>query len=138
MRIDKFKGEFEFLSNFFPVEIEMDGLLYPSVEHAYQAAKTLSPSDREAIRMAKSAAVAKRLGKTLVLRPKWNDVRVKIMHSLLLKKFAHEGLAKRLLATDGMEIVEGNTWGDTFWGVCNGVGDNTLGQLLELVREQIR
>ena len=60
------------------------------------------------------------------------------MKDLLEQKFAKPELKKLLLATDDMLLVEGNTWGDTYWGVCNGIGFNMLGKLLVELRSQLR
>lgn len=43
----------------------------------------------------------------------------------------------QLLATGGVELIEGNDWGDAFWGVCGGYGQNWLGVLLMLVRSEL-
>lgn len=138
MKIEFFTGEYRFLSNFFypTAMVEMDGLMYPSVEHAYQAAKTLN----EALRLRftnGTAAEAKKMGRTLPKRPEFEALKVEIMYSLLVKKFEGTDLEARLLATGDAELVEGNSWGDTFWGVCNGVGQNMLGRLLMQVRGRI-
>lgn len=138
MKVESFKGEFEFLSNFYPCEIRIEGMVYPTVEHAFQAMKTTDPTDRRKIQAAKTPGAAKSLGKKVLLKHDWDAIRVEVMHKLLLKKFANEDLANKLLASDGLELIEGNTWGDTFWGVCKGKGQNNLGQLLMLVREQIK
>lgn len=131
--ITSFKNTF--LSNFAPCQIEMDGYVYPSVEHAYMAAKTLNPSAREQFRSPRlTAAQAKRLGKTVQLRSDWEQVKLEVMYSLLLKKFAINGFAVLLKATGDAPLVEGNNWGDRYWGICNGSGQNHLGKLLMKIR----
>lgn len=136
--IDKFDGRYEFLSNFYPVDIEYDGQTYGSVEHAFQAAKTFDEEERRDIRYAISPGIAKRIGRHVNLRPDWNNVKINIMYELLLQKFSRPRLRKMLLDTDDARIIEGNTWHDTFWGMCHGIGENNLGKLLEKVREDIR
>ena len=78
---------------------------------------------------------AKRLGSRAKLRPDWEEVKVQIMHNLVLQKFQQYNLRKLLLDTGDQYIQEGNNWGDRFWGVCNGVGENHLGKILMSVRE---
>ena len=137
--IDAFTGPYFFLSNFAESPVDFDGAVYPTVEHAFAAAKTLDPAERELIRLAPRPGDAKRLGRQVVLRPGWDDLRVEVMRRLLARKFAPgTELAARLLATGDARLVEGNTWGDRFWGVCRGQGWNQLGQLLMERREQLR
>lgn len=137
--IDSFQGSYRFLSNFYDAEVELDGVVYRSTERAYQAAKTFNLQEREAIRLAETDGRAKRLGQKVTLRPDFEQVKVSIMLDLVRQKFTkHPDLTKALLATGDVELVEGNTWGDTFWGVCNGVGQNWLGLCLMMVRNEIR
>jgi ribA/ribD-fused uncharacterized protein len=137
--IDAFTGPYFFLSNFAESPVEFEGALYPTVEHAFAAAKTLDPTERELIRLAERPGEAKRLGRQVALRPGWDDLRVEVMRGLLARKFAPGSeLAARLLATGDAQLVEGNTWGDRFWGVCRGQGRNQLGQLLMELRDQLR
>lgn len=134
--IDSFFGDHRFLSNFFPARVSFEGITYPTVEHAYQAAKTMDTVIREGIAQLHSPAAAKKIGRLLVLRPDWEQIKIGIMRSLVKQKFAADrGLANQLLATLPHELVEGNKWRDTFWGVCNGVGENWLGRLLMERRE---
>lgn len=134
--IDSFTGDFAFLSNFHPCEIEFEGIKFPTVEHAFQAAKTLSVHDREAIRAAATPGKAKRLGRKVDLRRDWNNIRVSVMEQLLRIKFSDPWLRELLDITKGATLVEGNTWNDTFWGVCKGKGDNNLGKLLMKIRDE--
>lgn len=137
--ITRFTGPYRFLSNFWPCEIKLDGLTYPSVEHAYQAAKTLDLGERFKILNTPYAGDAKRLGRNVTLREDWDAVRIDIMRELLLQKFSlYPGLRRYLLDTGDIHIEEGNTWGDRFWGTVDGQGENHLGKLLMMVREQIR
>lgn len=135
--ITKFDGEFEFLSNFWLCWVEFEGHTYASSEHAYQAAKTLAPSMREMIRLTTTPGRAKRAGQILTIRPDWNEVRIPCMEAILVSKFKSVALAARLLATGDRQIVEGNYWGDTFWGVCKGKGENNLGKLLMKIRSTL-
>lgn len=129
--IDDFTGPYRFLSNFWPARVCLDGAEYPTVEHAYQAAKTLGYAAREWIRKSGTPGRAKRRGKQVPVRADWDTVRVDTMRRLLAQKFASgSDLAARLLATGDSELVEGNAWGDRFWGVSGGTGQNWLGRLL--------
>lgn len=133
-----FRGEWRFLSNFYPAEVHYDGMVYPSVEHAYQAAKTLSSAWREHIRKALTPGSAKYFGALVTLRPNWEEEKLTIMEGLLQDKFSTEPLRSQLLATGDAILIEGNTWGDRFWGVCGGKGENHLGRLLMKVRSQLQ
>jgi ribA/ribD-fused uncharacterized protein len=136
-----FQGDYRWLSNFWPAAVVLpgDSQGYPTVEHAFQAAKTGDPGARRQIRGAAHPGRAKALGRALGRRrPDWEVVRVGIMRELLRQKFGVEPLRSRLLATGSAYLEEGNTWGDTFWGRCNGVGRNELGQLLMSIRAELR
>ena len=133
--IKEFKGDYRWLSNFWPVEIAYDGLRYPSVEHAYQASKTIDPLVRERFAYGGfKAGQIKKMGKDLELRYDWNIVKIPVMRDLLHEKFKHPELREKLIATENSELIEGNYWGDTFWGVCDGIGENHLGKLLMEIR----
>lgn len=137
--ITEFAGEHRWLSNFWPCKIvDRQGKEYASVEHAYAACKCARPEDAEQVRLAPTPGQAKRLARKLPIRPGWDDMKVGVMRRLLVQKFAvGSELATRLLATSDEWIEEGNTWGDTFWGVCNGCGHNTLGRLLMERRDEL-
>lgn len=144
MAITQFRGPNRFLSNFWAAKVELDGVVYPSVEHAYQAAKTLDngPNGRLWIRSMDTAGKAKRAGKRLTLRPDWDSVKLVLMKDLLRQKFSNNALAALLLATGSEELIEGNDWGDRYWGAewrfGEWVGENHLGKLLMKVREELK
>lgn len=129
-----FRGEYWFLSNFYPSEVEYEGISYPTVEHAYQAAKTPDIKQRASIAVAETPGKARKLGRKLDIYQNWDNMRVLVMRELLRKKFSDKELFRRLKAIEGY-IVEENWWGDTFWGVCNGKGENKLGRLLMDIRD---
>ena len=133
-RVDSFRGDYAFLSNFW---IESDGL---TVEHRFQAAKTVVPDEKALVLAAATPAIAKRLGRKVALVGNWEEIKVEVMYGLLVEKFSDVNLALELEATGDAELVEGNTWGDTFWGVNTrtGAGANILGKLLMEVRSGIR
>lgn len=135
--IRTFRGDHAFLSNFYPCVVVLDAEAYPTVEHAYQAAKTLDPIHRAAIMHAGTAGVAKRLGRAAPMREGWDGMKLSVMEQLLRQKFALEPLRHRLLATAPRLITECNTWGDVYWGVCRGRGANHLGRLLMQLRREM-
>jgi len=132
--IDRFSGEFRFLSNFSPSWVSFDGVKYRTVEHAYQAAKTVDEQDRHSIKEMYKPASAKQAGRLVRLRSGWEGIKLSIMKQLLKEKFKDEKLKEKLLSTDDALLIEGNHWGDIYWGVCNGVGENKLGKLLMEIR----
>lgn len=136
--IDSFKNEYRFLSNFHLVEIEQEGIVYPSSEHAYMAMKTTDENLRKEISKLETPREAKKFGRKLILRNNWNDLRIPYMEEILKKKFSNPELKEKLKATGNQELVEGNTWGDVFWGVCNGIGQNNLGKILMKIRDEIK
>lgn len=132
--IDAFEGEHHFLSNFYPCEILYGGITYPSTEHAFQAAKTPDMDDRRKIADCAHPNGAKKLGQKVKLRPDWDTVKDQVMLQLLLIKFADPILMTKLRETLPHELIEGNHWGDFYWGVCGGRGLNKLGKLLMRIR----
>lgn len=138
--ITTFNGPHRFLSNFYAARVVLDGHSYPTVEHAFQAAKTTDVKLRLPLHALQplTAAQAKAFGRRLPLRPDWEAVKRTVMHDLLIQKFDPTNgtdNCARLLATKPAELIEGNWWGDTYWGVCNGVGENWLGKLLMEIRD---
>jgi len=136
--IDRFAGPYAFLWNFHPSAVELGDRDYPTVEHAFQAAKTDDPRIRAEIGAADTPGQAKRLGRKLALRPGWDDQRDGVMRRLVQQKFIrHHDLGAALAGTDPRPLIEGNSWGDRYWGVCDGEGENRLGQILMEVRAQL-
>jgi ribA/ribD-fused uncharacterized protein len=134
--ITDFRGRYRFLSNFAPSRVLMRGAWYPTVENAYQAAKVLDAAARTPF-LSCSARDAKRMGRRVVLRADWESIKMEVMLALLRAKFTYSPLRQQLLATGAAHLEEGNTWGDRFWGVCGGEGENHLGRLLMQVRAEI-
>lgn len=134
--IDSFTGEYRFLSNFHPSRVFYNGQVFPTVEHAYQAAKAVNHDDfllfTDPIL---TAGQAKRLGRKIQLKPDWELIKISVMSDLIKQKFNNIILRKYLNETKGRELIEGNTWGDTFWGVCQGKGSNMLGKILMFERD---
>lgn len=137
--ITSFSGRYHFLSNFHPAKIRFEGAEYPTVEHAYQAAKTDAPSARERIAKAATPGYAKAMGRAVrKLAPDWENRKEVIMLELLREKFSTERLKRLLMNTGTAKLIEGNNWGDRYWGVCRGEGENRLGVLLMQIRDEIR
>jgi len=135
-----FEGEHRFLSNFYPSEIVWEGAPYPTAEHLYQAMKADTKAGREWVRSAPTAAAAKSRGRQVRISSGWRGRRIDAMRSVLRAKFAQNPeLARRLDATGEAELLEGNTWGDNFWGCdLEGRGRNHLGKLLMELRASLR
>jgi len=135
--IDQFRGEFDWLSNFFQCQVEFEGMNFSNVEAAFQAAKCLDMKERERF-FGLSGGQAKRLGRRVELRSDWEEVKIEIMRQVLKSKFTQNSeLREKLIATGDTELIEGNNWNDTFWGVCRGKGRNHLGKLLMEVRAEL-
>ncbi|MFX1532963.1 MAG: NADAR family protein [Promethearchaeota archaeon] len=139
-KISRFRGQYSFLSNFSLSPIKIDGVVYSTVEHYYQAMKTQDKAERERIISATTPKQAKSYGRQCTLRPDWNSIRLEVMEQALRVKFQDPELRKKLLATENKILEEGNTWGDTFWGVNikTGKGKNHLGKLLMKIRDDLR
>lgn len=132
-----FFNDYRFLSNFHLSPLEFSGVVYPSVEHAYQAVKTTDKEKREAIRVTATPAIARKMGQNVVLCDDWEEVKVPIMEALLRMKFKDPELKQKLIDTYPKPLVEYNWWGDKFWGVYEGRGENMLGKLLMKIREEM-
>lgn len=138
MKIEKFSGDYRWLSNFCVCSVVLDGETYITTEHAYQAAKTLDITERNEIRQCKTPGMAKKLGKYLTVRDDWDDIKISVMTDLLEQKFSKPEFYQLLISTGDNEIVEGNSWNDYFWGVCDGIGSNHLGKIIMDIREKLR
>ncbi|KAL1522112.1 hypothetical protein AB1Y20_021754 [Prymnesium parvum] len=137
--ITSLSGRWEALANWFGAKVMRDGVMYASAEHAFQAAKAAEPEKAEEIRKAKSPSEAHALGNQLALPRDWERRRVAVMEAVLRDKFRRDqALRERLLKTENKNLIAGNSWGETFWGVSQGSGNNQLGKLLMMLREEIR
>ncbi len=142
--IKQFHGEHAFLSNFHPSPITIDGITFPTVEHAFQAEKSNDKTIRQAIADKPTQGQAKRAGGSRgiikdFVQSTWERNKVKVMERLLRIKFKDPILAAQLKATGDQQLEEGNTWNDTFWGVSlkTGKGENNLGKLLMKIRSEL-
>ena len=136
-KIEKFEGKHRFLSNFwmepFVVGLpEMGFVEVRGAEHAFQALKARHTQEARQILAKATPGGAKRKGRQVELRPDWMGVKIGAMAHVLASKFAPGSEAGRsLVATAPYDLEEGNTWGDTFWGVVPlAGGENWLGRLL--------
>jgi ribA/ribD-fused uncharacterized protein len=142
--IKGFFGKFKFLSNFEASPIVYRGMIFCSVENAYQAAKLGDSIPSELHHFLEefqfcTPAAAQKLGQKIPCVKDWNDIKYNVMHELVLKKFkVHKDLKNKLLLTQDKYLEETNNWGDVYWGVCNGVGKNNLGKILMEVRSALR
>jgi len=134
--IKTFKGDNFFLSNFYVAPIFYRGIRFENNEAAFQAAKC---PERMRDFCGLSPQAAKRLGCRVELRSDWEAVKYDVMYRVCKAKFMQNSdLYRKLMDTGDAELVEGNTWGDRVWGVCNGVGENHLGKILMRLREELR
>ncbi len=139
--IHSFRADYSWLSNFAPCKIEIKGLVYPSVESAYMSCK--SPDDDwKFFCVNATAAEAKKMSKTIKLRDNWEDIKLTAMEYCLRQKFEQEPYRTKLLETGDQNIVEGNYWNDTFWGVDlkqdPNIGENHLGRLIMKIRDSLK
>ena len=136
--IKGFNDNYSFLSNFYRCSVMFDGILYPSSENAYQAAKTIVKEDRLRF-VDMTSGKSKREGDLLIKRDNWHTLKFEIMFIILFDKFTrNEDLKIKLLATGNSYLEETNHWGDQVWGVCNNLGENNLGKILMKIREILK
>lgn len=137
--INKFEGKYHFLSNFFIKPITYNGLKFTNVEAAFQSQKTLDLNEQAAFQEM-NPSQAKSAGRRIInLRPDWTTTeRDRVMTELCRIKFSNPEMKTLLLQTGNEELVEGNDWGDIYWGIYNGIGFNKLGKILMQIREEIK
>ena len=141
--INEFRGKYNYLSNFYilrqPIPANWEGYYARTAEHAYQACKAVNHLEAIRILGARTPGQAKRLGSGCILRPDWDQIKLEVMERIVRAKFQHNGLLMSLLIKTGDAVlVEGNNWGDTYWGICRGKGYNHLGKILMKVRDEMR
>jgi ribA/ribD-fused uncharacterized protein len=152
---DRDREQFGFLSHFHPAPIVLDDEVWPTVEHYYQAHKSLDPAYRETVKSARTPGMAKRLAARpgsrkvsaqswfrkhkALPRPDWHEVKLDIMRRADLAKFTqHDHLEKLLIATGDAELIEDSP-SEPFWGIGpDGLGPNWAGRVLMEVREKLR
>lgn len=139
--IIQFIGNYSWLSNFEPVDIVLDGKIYPSVEHAYMSAKSNDYGWKEFCSdPSNSASIVKRKSKFVHLVDNWGELRLKVMEECLIQKFSKEPFRSKLIDTGSTYIREGNYWNDRFWGYClkTNIGTNHLGKLIMKIRNNLK
>jgi len=151
MAIEQFEGENRYLNNFFRQRVGNlvlpEGIEVPTVEHGYQADKFTDRSARHDILITPTGHLARRMSRELKesgvpIRPDWYEVRLDVMRGYVWQKFTlNPDLAELLIATGSQQLVEGNDWGDRFFGVCppfSQKGENWLGKILMETRDELR
>ena len=134
--ISEFRGKYYFLSNFYSSPVYYRGMTFRNAEAAFHAQKDRSRAS-DFTRL--NPSEAKRLGRRVRLRRDWEDIKDNVMFEVVMAKFGgSQTLTDALLATGDEKLVEGNTWNDRYWGVCDGKGLNKLGGILERVRDNLR
>ena len=134
----EFRGKYFFLSNFYNAPVMYEGLMYMNNEAAFQSAKVLDIEKRKQFCYL-DPSTAKRKGRNVILRHDWEDIKDKVMEDCVRDKFTrNQELKQRLLETGDKELIEGNDWGDQYWGVSRGKGKNKLGKILMKIREELK
>ena len=130
-------GEF---SNFSAHPFTLNGRLWPTSEHYFQAQKFAGTEHEEAVRNATTPSLAAKLGRSraLPLRADWEAVKDDVMRAALKAKFEqHPKLKSLLLSTGDAELVE-HTRNDSYWADGgDGTGKNRLGILLMELRAEL-
>lgn len=141
-KIERFDGEYRFLSNFYMCPVTYEGIMYTCSEGAYVAQKTLDLNIRREISIMPHAGMIKITGRGIALRPDWDLIKLDIMAQVIEAKFdQNPDIRDKLLATGNAYLEEGNWWKDTYWGVCpvgSGNGQNMLGKLLMRLRDRYK
>lgn len=144
--IEDFTGEYAFLSNFADIPAAFAGTVYPTGEHAFQAAKSVHPQYREKVLRAPTPSKAKLAGRSVQLRDNWDEIRFSVMAQVVADKFTRDATVGELLLGTGHQVLmESTTWHDNVWGTCvcgrpacRKPGLNYLGVILMSVRESIK
>lgn len=136
-KITGFFNQYRFLDNGYRVEVGLYDGRYPSVVNAYEAAKTVDLDLRLPFESC-GPLEAIELGKTLVVRDGLDELRPYIMLFFIRQKFSKEPLRTMLLDTGNDELINDNACGDTYWGVCKGIGQNMLGKIIMRVRNELQ
>jgi len=131
-------------SNLYRREVRLEGNLFPTAEHAYQAGKARRPEVRDWILAAPSPALLAMAAHGLYqwdIVPDWSRIKFDRMRAVLRAKFTqHADLRDLLLSTGAARLVEAGTVDNAvnrLWGEVNGKGKNMLGVLLMELREQL-
>lgn len=139
-KIDLFRGEYYFLSNMYPCRINVNGLSFISSESLYQSFKLLDTEERKQFQSMDGYKAKKFFASRKdLIRPDWHDIKLDVMKLVVYYKFKQNPyLINLLLQTGDAQLIEGNNWGDIFWGVCKNKGSNHLGKILMDLRSQFK
>lgn len=142
-RIEQFRGQYFFLSNFYDTPVTYLGLTYQNNEAAFQSAKVIGTKQEDQRQTFTHLAPneAKRKGRHVLLRPDWEKAKDQIMYEIVKDKFTNNpDLQEKLLATGNAILTEGNTWHDVYWGYDTRQkrGQNKLGKILMRVRQELK
>ncbi len=136
--INAFSGTYSFLSNYYECPVTVDGITFRNSEAAFQAQKAAEPALRREFADL-SPDAAKSRGRAVNLRSDWEKIKVKEMYRVCRAKFEQNpALCEKLIETGHEELIEGNDWGDVFWGMGDGTGENYLGRILMQIRNEFR
>jgi len=145
LTVNEFRGSYRFLSTFCPQAVMFEGVRYNTVEHAFRASMFMSRTIRQMIKDCHKPGDAKRMSRMdsniPYLNPNFDNIKLQVMEELLRQKFSPNSmLAEKLLATMNAKLVDGNNWGDKFWGVdiVSNEGLNHHGKILMKIREDLK
>ena len=137
--IERFRDEYDFLSNSHPAEILYDGLTFSCAEAAFQAARCPQMSDKKRIAQGDGSR-AKMIASRIEPAPGWDERKLAVMEDILRAKFTqHPGLARKLKDTGSAVLINGISGKDRFWGrdLYTDQGENHLGRLLMKLRSEL-
>ena len=141
IRIPYYETSHFVFSNFSPHSVKRDGVVYPTAEHAYHAAKFDDEKIKDEIRQAGSPLEAYDLGKKYKAqrKPNWDEIKVNELYNIVKEKTTqHQEVKSALLATGTEEIVEENP-NDDFWGSGqDGNGQNHMGKIIMKIRNEVK
>ena len=137
--IKEFRGKYSFLSNFYSAKVAYRGITYDNNESAFQAQKCPNEVQKKQF-CGITPNIAKRKGRDVHCNiAEWNSKRDSVMFDIVFLKFLqNKHLLERLLDTGDAILIEGNTWGDRYWGVVGNTSRNKLGEILMEVRWKLR
>jgi ribA/ribD-fused uncharacterized protein len=159
MRIEQFRGEYFFLSNMYALHVPilaLCGVKVPTSEHVYMSGRFKDPeiqlevakvrAPRDVITPYAHGLAVKNFAHRLIDQgheqlPNWDTSKLELMYTAVARKFfRNSDIAAALNATGNKELIEGNDWGDRFWGVDpvgSQNGENHLGKILMQVRSEL-
>ncbi len=135
------RGKYGCFSNFSRHPIELDGKVWPTTEHYFQAQKFAGTAYVERIRQAKTPTEAKKLAwkSTAPFRADWDAIRDEVMRRAVSCKFSSHSDLRDILLSTGDEVLIENAPDDAYWGCgADGNGENRLGKILMEVRTTLR